>query len=238
MATTPTTRETTTSATETTVEPEPDDGRNQGPVRIATLGDSNTESGFWRAGFLDVFAAEGCEVDMIGRRNVAWSGGLDRYDLDTDAVSGAFMATSINPSNAIFQHGRATLNSGRADVVIVVGGTNDVLDEQRKSNSLDQLDQRLNEAQQHLRDAIGRSPGSAFLVADIVQLRGGEDLVNHYNAGLQRIAGEVGAGHIDIATSTSDLGDDGVHFTERGGRAYGAAIARRAIAVARSDGLC
>lgn len=228
-----------TSAT-TTVAPRSE--REGRPMRVATLGDSNTESGFWRASFQDVFRQEGCPVDMIGHRRASWTNRLDDHDLDTDAVSGAFLATELGPDNAIFRHGSSTLASGNADVVIIVGGTNDVLSQvlAGNANAKDHLTASLDSAAGHLADAMQRSSNATFFIADIVQMRDGEELVSFYNSGLARMADAAGsrAHHIAVKTSTSDLTDDGVHFTESGAKVYGAAIAGRVLGVARSSGFC
>ncbi|MEL7155512.1 MAG: PQQ-dependent sugar dehydrogenase, partial [Actinomycetota bacterium] len=212
-------------------------------VTIATLGDSNTASGYWRRPFQERLLDADCRFDMVGGTAVHW-GGVDfaGFDADTDARSGAYVDASRSPANAVFTHAMATLDAG-PDLVIVIGGTNDLLgldlDEPDDERRLRQVVAALAD---ELRDAARRAPGSTFHVVAIAQLRGQAAEVEAYNAALASmvadLATELDVAFVPASTTTADLGPDGVHFTVEGAARYGRTIAEAVVEGLRREGAC
>ncbi len=198
-----------------------------GPISVASLGDSNTSSGYWRRPFQDAVA---CEVDMIGATATHWHTiDFTGYDKDTDGVGGATIATFRNPGNAIFEHGRSTL-ADDPDAVVVLGGTNDMrfLD-LANVHHRQVLDDTMLAIRQQLTEAAATAPDARFHVVAIPPIRGREANSVTYNGQLAALVADLASDlpvtWVDPGATDADLAADGVHLTFVGGVRYGNAIA-------------
>lgn len=213
-------------------------------VKIATLGDSNTVSGYWRKPFQQALRARQCSYDMLGTTAVNWpSVNFDTLDRDTDASSGAVIATFRNPGNAIFKHGASTLASGEADIAIVAGGTNDMqgLDLSRPDHRT-VLNRTIGDTQRALLEAAAASPGTSFYVVSIPHIQGKAGNVDEFNrrlaAAVADIQDQMKVTFVSVPTSNGDIGSDGLHFTIAGGQKYGQAIADATRQLVEDFGVC
>ncbi|MEM9613139.1 MAG: carbohydrate-binding domain-containing protein [Actinomycetota bacterium] len=213
-------------------------------ARVATLGDSNTASGYWRWPLQQRLNEADCTIDLVGRARSGWGDLLDiaAFDADTDASSGATIATFRNPANAVFVHGAATLATD-PDLVIVTGGTNDLL-----GLDLDEPDDRaviedvVAAVVDQLADAVATAPSARFVVVSIPPIRGQEAEVAAFNRLLAAEVADLGASvpvrHVAVDVADSDLGSDGVHLTVDGGARLGWAIAEAVVDDLTELGAC
>lgn len=181
---------------------------------------------------------------MIGAIEYNWSNiDFTGYDRSTDGSSGAVIATFRNPDNAVFEKGKATLQSNQADIIYVIGGTNDI----KGLNLSDSyhrtiFERTLTDTRQHLLDASVLSPRSYFYVVSIGQIRGQEAKVDEYNARLKSVVesleAEMKIKFIGVPTTEADMGSDGFHFTIAGGEKYGRGIANGSLDLIQQFGVC
>lgn len=200
-------------------------------TRVATLGDSNTASGYWRWPFQQELVAADCTVDLVGRTRSGWGDLLDlpAFDADTDASSGATLASFRNPDNAVFVHGAATLATD-PDLVIVTGGTNDLLGlDVDDPDDLALIEDVVTAVGDQLVDAAAAAPSARFVVVAIPPIRGHEDEVATFNrllaAEVVGLSASLPVRHVAVDVPDGDLGADGVHLTVEGGDRLGRAIA-------------
>lgn len=214
--------------------PVPDDGGAPpttvptGPQDVATIGDSNTASGYWRLAFQK---AATCDVEMVGHRPTYWDVmDFSGYDADTDAVSGAPMIRPHLFGNDVFSYAQATLRAG-PDVAVVLGGTNDVLSTNVDTTSgQNRITDVTTATRGHILDALATTPGTRFVVVAVPPLinnRSASDALNQALADM--VTGLASQGHavtwINPLPISSDIHSDGVHLNTSGGNRYGSAIA-------------
>ena len=183
------------------------------PVRIMPLGDSITDGfnipGGYRIELEDMLLAAGSEFDFVGSRVNGPSSLADRQHEGHSGLRIDQLAGLVD----------ASLTRHRPDVVLLMIGTNDVLQGYR----LAEAPQRLSE----LIDRIGaRAPAATILVSSLTPLRSSaaEERVRGYNATIPGIVRDQGArgrrvAFVDMhpALSATDLAD-GVHPNATGYR--------------------
>lgn len=198
-------------------------------LTVASIGDSNTASGYWRKSFQE---RADCGIDMVGNTKTHWETiDFDGYDAATDAVGGATIAEFRQPENAVFVHAQDTLAT-QPDVAVVLAGTNDMafLD-LTVPDHRDVLSQTIVATRQSFLDAAQRTPTTRFVLAAIPPIAQKPENSSALNALLRIMVTDLQADGVPITFIAPTVGlehleSDGLHLTLEGGAVYGQAIAR------------